>query len=368
MSDLEQRVKVLEEKVKILEEIIGTLKNVQLSERMEKYIQSKEKSLKVVNLMNKVSDEPVFDFRKEEEFVKKVQTTKKTIENQIAEALRNTEKNLELLPDDSRYFNYEIETGLISDWNDRGKVEDEELKEYVGKGLRITSYNGFDANRIVIPQEINGQPVISIGEKAFINATISEIILPHTIKAILKKAFSGCKNLKHIDLPENLEYLGEYSFYKSGLENILIPDLIYEIPSMCFYECTKLSKVHFGNCVETIGYGAFSDCKKLCMVSLPETLKIIEKQAFNGTGIRTVIIPQGVEEIDNEAFDASYNLSKNGVICVFLGKSTKISSDILNFYGVEQLFCLPGSNAQAYAREKNIPMKPLSEFNLEELR
>lgn len=348
MSDLEQRVKVLEEKVKILEEIIGTLKNVQLSERMEKYIQSKEKSLKVVNLMNKVSDEPVFDFRKEEEFVKKVQTTKKTIENQIAEALKNTEKDLELLPDDSRYFNYEIE----------------------GKGLRITSYNGFDANRVVIPQEINGQPVISIGEKAFMNATISEIILPHTIKAILEKAFSGCKNLKHINLPKNLEYLGRYSFSESGLEDILIPDLIKEIPFGCFSGCIKLSKVHFGNCVETIGYGAFSACKKICMLSLPEALKVIESNSFANTEISTLIIPQGVEKIHNEIFGSSISSSKN-VICVFLGKLTKIIESRMRFskfYGVEQLFCLPGSNAQAYAREHNIPMKPLSEFNLEELR
>ena len=51
MSDLEQRVKALETKVKILEETLETLKNMQLSEQMDEYIQSKSKSLKLVNLI-----------------------------------------------------------------------------------------------------------------------------------------------------------------------------------------------------------------------------------------------------------------------------------------------------------------------------
>ena len=72
------------------------------------------------------------------------------------------------------------------------------LQKLVGKGLRITAYTGFDAERVVIPAKIGGQPVVSIGEKVFKNTTVSEVILPGSIKAILGGHFpaaSACSIL-----------------------------------------------------------------------------------------------------------------------------------------------------------------------------
>ena len=92
-------------------------------------------------------------------------------------------------------------------WNNQ--EPERALQKLVGKGLRITAYTGFDAERVVIPAKIGGLPVVSIGEKVFKNTTVSEVILPESIKAILREAFSGCKRLQHIDLPDGLEYLGE---------------------------------------------------------------------------------------------------------------------------------------------------------------
>ena len=68
-------------------------------------------------------------------------------------------------------------------WNNQ--KPERALQKLVGKGLRITAYTGFDAERVVIPAKIGGQPVVSIGEKVFKNTTVSEVILPGSIKAIL---------------------------------------------------------------------------------------------------------------------------------------------------------------------------------------
>lgn len=48
MNDLEQRVKTLEGKVKLLEETLKTLKNMSLSDQMGRFIQSCQKSLRMV--------------------------------------------------------------------------------------------------------------------------------------------------------------------------------------------------------------------------------------------------------------------------------------------------------------------------------
>lgn len=72
-------------------------------------------------------------------------------------------------------------------WNNQ--KPERALQKLVGKGLRITAYTGFDAERVVIPAKIGGQPVVSIGEKAFKNTTVSEVILPGSIKAFSERRF-----------------------------------------------------------------------------------------------------------------------------------------------------------------------------------
>ena len=68
-------------------------------------------------------------------------------------------------------------------WNNQ--KPERALQKLVGKGLRIMAYTGFDAEGVVIPAKIGGLPVVSIGEKVFKNTTVSEVILPGSIKAIL---------------------------------------------------------------------------------------------------------------------------------------------------------------------------------------
>ena len=282
-------------------------------------------------------------------------------------ALRNSGDFSEQYPDDPRYFNYEVESGMVTDWNDRQK-KDNNLSQYIGKGIRITSYNGFETDRVVVPKEINGLPVISIGENAFKNASFSELVLPSSLKVILKNAFDGCTNLKHIDLPEELKYLGQYCFCKSGLESVYIPNSIEVVSDGCFNGCKDLYMIALGNRTKVLGYGAFSGCLKLNKISLPETVNTIEPNCFNDTAVKTLIVPSSVSKISHEIFGSRYSRRNNKVTCVFLGKETLIECgkfETLLF--VDQIYCLPGSNIQKFAREHSIPMKPLSEFDVKSI-
>lgn len=364
MSELEQRVKALEAKVKILEETLETLKNMGISEQMTGYIKQKKQTLKMVNLINSVSDEPELDFSKEEESLANLSRAKRTVDNQIQTALRDAGTFSDDFPDDPRYFNYEVESGMTTVnpgtvWERQEK--NAALSAFVGKGLRITAFNGFDTDRVIIPSEIDGQPVISIGEKAFKNATISEVILPKSIIAILRESFSGCKNLKHIDLPDTLEYLGDCCFSHSGLTDLAFPNALKVVPSFCCAECSELETISFGGQIKKIEYSAFGGCKKVCSVSLPESLSEIGTKAFAETSITTIIFPSMVTKVSKEIFDDRYSRNPRKVICAFLGKDTTVDGRPVN---VSLIYCLPGSKIQQAAREYSIPIKPLSEFRM----
>src|SRR5690348_4894434 len=69
--------------------------------------------------------------------------------------------------------------------------------------ITITGYTGAGGD-VVVPDNINGYPVISIGNSAFLNCSnLTSIILPEGITNIDIQAFTGC-----------------------GLTNIIIPDSV----------------------------------------------------------------------------------------------------------------------------------------------
>ncbi len=346
MNDLEQRVKALESKVKLLEEILETLKNMSLSEQMGSYIQTRSRSLKMIDLVNSIDNESRLDFDKERETLNNVRAAKTTVDAQISQAIRNAGTFSDDFPDDPRYFNYEVETGMTTNTLWKRQEKNPALAKFAGKGLRITAYNEFETNRVIIPREINGQPVISIGEKAFKNATISEVIFPKSIKAILDEAFSGCKNLKQIDLPETLEHMGSFCFANSGLTELAFPNSLKSIPSFCCNGCSEIETISIGHQVKKIDYSAFNGCSKIRSVTLPESLSEIGSKAFSETSITTIIFPSKMAKVSKEIFDdrySSYSRNTRKVTCVFLGKDTTIDGRLAN---VSLIYCLPGSKIQ----------------------
>lgn len=85
----------------------------------------------------------------------------------------------------------------------------------------VTGYEGRDA-ALVIPEKVDGYPVVWIG----------------------KKAFLSCKTLRKLSLPESLAGIGDWAFaYCAGLESVTLPYRRLEIGQGVFKECTALSQI-----------------------------------------------------------------------------------------------------------------------------
>lgn len=71
----------------------------------------------------------------------------------------------------------------------------------------------------------------------FERSSLKDIRLPSTLKAIECGAFRGCKNLRSVQLPDELEKIGEDCFRCSGLERFVSPASVKEIETGAFCEC-----------------------------------------------------------------------------------------------------------------------------------
>jgi hypothetical protein len=68
----------------------------------------------------------------------------------------------------------------------------------VAGGVEITKYIGAAVN-IIVPERINGRPVLRIGDSAFTEREdLISITIPGSVTAIGERAFSGCTNLMEV--------------------------------------------------------------------------------------------------------------------------------------------------------------------------
>ena len=171
----------------------------------------------------------------------------------------------------------------------------------------------------VIPEEVEGCPVVAIDQSAFSGACLTEVVLPETIEFIDYGAFLECKYLEKINFPKSLKYIGGCAFaYSESLKEINIdcPDLTISelafsdclnltdvrvnaeiVGESVFEKCTSLENVTFGENVEEISSKAFNGCSALENIQLPSSLKYIGTGAFLETGIKEINISSDVELI-----------------------------------------------------------------------
>lgn len=119
---------------------------------------------------------------------------------------------------------------------------------------------------LIIPSEINGQPVTSI----------------------LSGAFSG----------------------RTDIKGIVLPDSITEIGAGAFMNCTNLEYVLFGDNQSIITEGSFVGCTSLNFVQLPAALTTIEADAFNGcTALTYLVMPSADIIVKDNALPSMISLT-----------------------------------------------------------
>jgi hypothetical protein len=135
--------------------------------------------------------------------------------------------------------------------------------------VTITGYTGA-GGAVVIPDTIDGMPVVSIGDRAFFNKpSITAITIPNSVTSIGNVAFLNCTNLSSVNLPDSVTIIKANAFsYCTGLTNITIPPSVTSIGDLAFSFCSRLTTITIPSSVTSIGQGPFSGCRALVSISV----------------------------------------------------------------------------------------------------
>lgn len=189
----------------------------------------------------------------------------------------------------------------------------------------------------------------SIGDHAFEgfnNLQTAEI--PDSVTSIGDSAFRSCSKAvfqdgSNTDLDlSNVASLGEYAFSGcSELTGVVLNDGLGKIPDYAF-NGTGLTSLTIPEGITEIGNSAFSSCGKLDEVVLPDSITTIGDYAFSGAPLKsmqTLTLPAELESVGDRAFYRNTDSPNTSITSMVIGEKVTSIGDhaFYNFQGLKEV-------------------------------
>lgn len=152
----------------------------------------------------------------------------------------------------------------------------------------ITGFTG-DGGDVFIPNVIEDQTVVAIGEEAF----------------------WYCKDITAVSMPSSLEFIGARAFQGcSSLTEITLPDTVVEIAAAAFCDCTSLTSINIPADLIYVGGAAFDNTPWITRFEDNTSVILGGRVFYKYLGNAEVVnIPAGVTGISGNAFDSNTTLT-----------------------------------------------------------
>ena len=224
-------------------------------------------------------------------------------------------------------------------------VQAEDFTYTINNGtITITKYTGA-GGEVIIPSTINGLPVTSIGQSAFVtyppmdppySTNVISVVIPDSVTTIGDRAFMGCAGLTNVAIPNSVTSIGELAFAACiGLSSITIPNTLVSIEFGAFIACGSLTDVTIPNSVVSIGERAFDGCFRLNSLTIGSSVAMIGDEAFiDCTSVTNVAIPNSVTSIGKYAFASCHGLSSFTIPNTLVSIESGAFSDCKSLTGV----------------------------------
>lgn len=204
-------------------------------------------------------------------------------------------------------------------------------KEYVKK-CRKSSIDNPEFIKIIIPAEINGIEVVSIGRYAFYKNKINSIVISEGIQTIGVESFSF-NYIQKLRIPNSIVEIGEYAFANNFINSIILSSNLKTIPEGAFYS----------NNIEEI-----------------ETLNVekIEKCAFYSNKIKRYMFDKKLKEIGENAFEDNY-ISDINITKIYLPEGCKVANNSFERWNVG-IGYVRGDDLNEMPKDNSVPLNNIT--------
>lgn len=196
--------------------------------------------------------------------------------------------------------------------------------EVQGETVKITGYQG-SAEKLRLPDTLDGKPVTAIGDQAFLNHSELHVLsIPNGVSEFGKEILKGCNELYALKTPlpvaENGTYLG-YLYGAAGYETNNVPDLrnlkyleiggaLTELPSYALYDCNDLIAVKLPHTVKSLASYSMYRCESLKYVTTDHLTSIAAHAMDYCRSLETLALPSGMQTVGLGAFENCTSLRR----------------------------------------------------------
>ena len=165
---------------------------------------------------------------------------------------------------------------------------------------RLYGYKGEmpENTTLVIPSTVTR----FAGRKTFYGQkNLVSITIPGSIRENTLLCFSGCENLREVNLSEGMDAIKAGAFENTGIKQLTVPSGVTRMGGKAFMNCTKLTMVRIPNDskLKEISGGCFYGCESLSEINIPEGTEEVYGEVFTGcTSLTSLTIPDSVTKFD----------------------------------------------------------------------
>ena len=121
--------------------------------------------------------------------------------------------------------------------------------------------------------------------------------LPKSLETIGRCCFNYCESLVQVNIPSGVIELGERAFcHCYCLESISLPQGIQHLPRQVFHRCNALASIKLPLSIKAIGDGAFDGCSSLASINFHE-LKELESIGYNAFSYCSALVEVDLSEL-----------------------------------------------------------------------
>ena len=229
-----------------------------------------------------------------------------------------------------------------------------ELVQFNFNNVKIVGDNAFNGCSALgrQPELLSGEAKIeSIGNYAFAGTGFKTLNISSTSLKLISSfgvtvgvgAFSKCINLETAYVPKSFNKVPESCFSGCNKLKKVVISCAGVIEARAFENCSSLSEIDFGKVTEIKSY-AFNRCIALKSVNFPETVVLVEANAFDGCDalVEVTFLYKGADgSVDRELFKE--NAFPNPAKITLKGYGGKLK-DLANKYKFKDFKSLGGDN------------------------
>ena len=125
-----------------------------------------------------------------------------------------------------------------------------------------------------------------------------------------KNIISQIENNENVIIPDSVNSIGKRAFwYCDSLRQVIITNSVTSIGDEAFSECISLQHIIISNSVISIGKETFYQCVSLQQISIPNTVTIIGDNTFEQCiSMKQIILPDSITSIGDYAFSRCESL------------------------------------------------------------